>query len=395
MTSRLLLTLTAGTVAVSGIAVGAHFASGADADDEVVYVPIEPCRLLNTRPALNVGPRDTPLPEGEAVVFGVHEADDVNSLCEIPDTATAINVNATIVNPTRDSDLRFYPADATEAPNVSTLNFVAEQRATPNGATITLDDDGEFAALNKFGTVDLVMDITGYFRPSEAVAPPPTVTNPQWGVMLRNTIGPATATLRGGPTSDAFAVLGATPQAPPFGVGSLQLLVPTGTDKVDFGNEVDFVDDEVGAIDDIGFHFYATGESNLLAATNVPVIRLEIDPNGAGTNDPTDHYASLVFVPADEAPDSGWTDYVDATSDTAGTWFLAGNPVADDCGDANPCTWSELTVYLGTADTPPTIHTVAVGKGRDTGFQGAVDGLRINDTVYDFEPLGVIATPAS
>jgi hypothetical protein len=30
-----------------------------------------------------------------------------------------------------------------------------------------------------------------------------------------------------------------------------------------------------------------------------------------------------------------------------------------------------------------------VGKGRDFSWQGAVDGLTINDTVYDFEESGV------
>ena len=39
--------------------------------------------------------------------------------------------------------------------------------------------------------------------------------------------------------------------------------------------------------------------------------------------------------------------------------------------------------------TPATIYTVAVTKGRDNSFVGAVDGLRLNDTIYDFEPFGV------
>ncbi len=38
---------------------------------------------------------------------------------------------------------------------------------------------------------------------------------------------------------------------------------------------------------------------------------------------------------------------------------------------------------------PAIIATVAVSKGRDNSWQGAVDGLKINDTVYDFEEMGV------
>ncbi|WP_282190293.1 hypothetical protein HEP84_55815 [Streptomyces sp. RLB1-33] len=39
----------------------------------------------------------------------------------------------------------------------------------------------------------------------------------------------------------------------------------------------------------------------------------------------------------------------------------------------------------------PTIHSAAVGKGRDHLWTGAVDGLRINKYVYDFEADGVKA----
>ena len=41
---------------------------------------------------------------------------------------------------------------------------------------------------------------------------------------------------------------------------------------------------------------------------------------------------------------------------------------------------------------PPIIGTVAVSKGRDNSCQGAVDGLRINNIVYDFEETGVFET---
>ena len=36
------------------------------------------------------------------------------------------------------------------------------------------------------------------------------------------------------------------------------------------------------------------------------------------------------------------------------------------------------------------ILTVAVTKGRDYEWHGAVDGLRINDKVFDFEETGVV-----
>ena len=39
--------------------------------------------------------------------------------------------------------------------------------------------------------------------------------------------------------------------------------------------------------------------------------------------------------------------------------------------------------------------TVQLTKGRDYAFSGAVDALQLNDTVYDFEPLGVTEGSAS
>ena len=40
------------------------------------------------------------------------------------------------------------------------------------------------------------------------------------------------------------------------------------------------------------------------------------------------------------------------------------------------------------------IYSVAVSYGRNEVWNGAVDGLRINDTIYDFEEYGVIERPA-
>ena len=52
------------------------------------------------------------------------------------------------------------------------------------------------------------------------------------------------------------------------------------------------------------------------------------------------------------------------------------------------CTFAELQDHLDDGGEPPTILTVAVGKGRDFAWSGAVDGLRVNDTVFDFEERG-------
>ncbi len=47
-----------------------------------------------------------------------------------------------------------------------------------------------------------------------------------------------------------------------------------------------------------------------------------------------------------------------------------------------------MTALNDWGDTP-LFYTVAVGKGRDNAWVGAVDALRINDRIYDFETEGV------
>ena len=49
---------------------------------------------------------------------------------------------------------------------------------------------------------------------------------------------------------------------------------------------------------------------------------------------------------------------------------------------------------LNDGGDPATVLSVAITKGRDQEWHGAVDGLRINGTVYDFEESGVTGQPA-
>jgi hypothetical protein len=225
-------------------------------------------------------------------------------------------------------------------------------------------------------------------------APGPQLSSGNWGVMNRNTIGSPSVFLRSGPSTPAVGPIAA--QAPPFGDGSLNLLV-TGdppvpasqVEKAAYGNEFDFVGDLFQDLTDIGFHLYTTSENiSGGGARNLPSITFEVDPNvGVGG----DNFASLVFFPP-AIPPLVWSDYIDAT--TEGEWGGTG-PAFDGtpCDiDLTPCPFAQLQTLLNDGGDPAIIGTVAVTKGRDESFQGAVDGLRISDTVYDFEETGVFET---
>ncbi|MFD3328088.1 hypothetical protein [Streptomyces sp. NPDC058701] len=220
-------------------------------------------------------------------------------------------------------------------------------------------------------------------------------SSPHWGVITRNTIGSPVAALRDGPYG-SFGVTG-TAARPPYGRGSLGIEVADRStsltppsEKVSFGNEVDFYGKPVlGAqgLNQVGFHVFQTGENiSYGGPTNMPNITFEINPNLAAA--PATTYSSLVWLPPASPVTNAWSGYLDAT--TTGTWFLTGNAgTATGCSLATPCTFPLLKNALNDGGAQPTIYTAAVGKGRDNMWIGAVDGLRINRTIYDFEASGV------
>jgi len=149
---------------------------------------------------------------------------------------------------------------------------------------------------------------------------------------------------------------------------------------VDFGNEVDFFGDPIAALNEVGFHVFQTGENvSYGGPNNLPNIRFEIDPPGASG------YSTMVWVPAGPAPVNKWSDYIDAT--TNGVWYFTGafGAAPPTCNDTAPCTFSAARAKASGG----TVYTVLVGKGRDNLWIGAVDGLRLNSTIHDFEEGGV------
>jgi hypothetical protein len=126
-----------------------------------VFVSITPCRLVDTRPAPStVGTRSTPLNPNETATFTVH---GTNGNCTIPVGAVAIDANVTITAPTSDGFLTVFPADAL-LPNASNLNWSAGQAPTPNAVTVDLSTDGKVKVFNERGTVNVIIDIVGYYE---------------------------------------------------------------------------------------------------------------------------------------------------------------------------------------------------------------------------------------
>ncbi len=116
-----------------------------------------PCRVYDSRQDTQDGRLDSGVERAIALVDA--------AACGIPPTARAVAVNLTVVQPTAVGHITVYP-DAGFTPATSTINFGAGQTRA-NNAVLDLSDLGAIIArpfLLDGGTVDLVVDVFGYFE---------------------------------------------------------------------------------------------------------------------------------------------------------------------------------------------------------------------------------------
>ncbi|MFF5976846.1 hypothetical protein ACFY7C_35620 [Streptomyces sp. NPDC012769] len=112
------------------------------------YQPVAPKRILNTiggvgAPKAKVGPKGT-------VTLTIDEPG-----------VSAVAMNVTATNPTATSYVSVYPY-GTARPPVSNLNFTAG-KSVPNLVIVPVKD-GKVTLYNHAGNVDLLADVTGYFK---------------------------------------------------------------------------------------------------------------------------------------------------------------------------------------------------------------------------------------
>jgi hypothetical protein len=141
---------------------GAVFvADAATSPGAASFVPITPCRLVDTRSQPPIGQRTTAIGAHETVNFTVRGA---NGDCVISSTATGIALNVTTLNGTAASFLSVWPSDVTR-PNASTNNWQPGPQAIPNKVDVKLSATGGISVYNESGTVDLLVDVVGYYEP--------------------------------------------------------------------------------------------------------------------------------------------------------------------------------------------------------------------------------------
>lgn len=135
-------------------------ASAGPSDDTLAFVPIAPCRLIDTRPAPDtVGYRNFAL--GPNDTYSV-SATGSSGNCNLPGNASAVVMNVTAIAPTASSYLTVYPSGVAR-PLASSLNYEAGQAPTPNSVTSKLSAQGQVSFFNMNGNVHLAVDVVGYY----------------------------------------------------------------------------------------------------------------------------------------------------------------------------------------------------------------------------------------
>jgi hypothetical protein len=158
------LAIAAAALSVAAIAAFAPAPAHAASGGPFSYYALTPCRVVDTRQA-------TGTDGGPALTANTTRSFQIQGLCGVPVGAKAVTLNVTIVSPSLSTTGGFatlFPSGG-NIPTVSTINFTNSDSALANGAIVPLSTNADdlsvfFNAYNLgSGTVQLVLDVTGYF----------------------------------------------------------------------------------------------------------------------------------------------------------------------------------------------------------------------------------------
>lgn len=131
-------------------------AAAGSTDGESTFVPMQPCRLTDTRPEFGIGPHGTIGPDDTVTI----RATGTHGDCTISEQAVALSLNVTTVNTSLETFLTIW-ADGPR-PNASSIN-PAPGIVAYNAVTTPLSESGTFRVYNRHGTTDVVIDVVGIY----------------------------------------------------------------------------------------------------------------------------------------------------------------------------------------------------------------------------------------
>ncbi|MGI8697576.1 MAG: TolB family protein [Mycobacteriales bacterium] len=120
------------------------------------YHPVQPKRIVDTRGgSQHVGSCAT------LGTNGTCQVDVTATSSPVPAGATAVVLNVTGITPTAATYLKLYPAGGS-VPTVSNLNLGTGQ-IRANTATVKLGTGSSFVLANRFGTINVAVDVAGWY----------------------------------------------------------------------------------------------------------------------------------------------------------------------------------------------------------------------------------------
>ena len=125
------------------------------------YFPISPTRVLDTRTGTPIGR----LAANTSTAFTIPTT-------AVPSGAGSVVLNVTAVNPDTDGFLSIVPGTVTGTPTSSNLNFHAAE-VIPNLVIVSLPASGQIR-LYANTSVDVVIDVAGYFSPASGTTSGPS-----------------------------------------------------------------------------------------------------------------------------------------------------------------------------------------------------------------------------
>ncbi|MEO5680803.1 MAG: hypothetical protein ABIS47_14170 [Acidimicrobiales bacterium] len=132
-----------------------YYAYTAPPAPPVAFHPVAPARILDTRPATQVGPFGSPWGQGvsrEVAVTGVGG---------VPSGAQAVALNVTVTGTSAGGYLSVWPAGQSR-PVASSLNWSAGQTIA-HAVTAKVGTAGQVAVFNEAGSAHVVVDVVGYY----------------------------------------------------------------------------------------------------------------------------------------------------------------------------------------------------------------------------------------
>ena len=163
------------------------------------FYTVTPCRAVDTR--FGLGPNGGPaLGGGEVRPFGIA------GLCGVPNSARAVALNLTVVNPPAAGSVLIHPSGE-PIPLASSINFSAGKTRANNtiAATGEAGQVSAFCSLPAGATVDILLDVVGYFEDATGNKPPVVLAGPDGALAM-----PASSLPLSGSYSDDGLPAGAT-----------------------------------------------------------------------------------------------------------------------------------------------------------------------------------------